>query len=191
MLRLPNDWIWDSWIADDGDRYHRHMLITARVKGTDRNDDGVLAHARSTNLRTWELGLPTSEPAGLARSKCRWFASATAPRCWCTCHPEGQTDERKRRYGLFSTWSVIGESVTSPWDISRAVPFSAEPALFAAPLVQQRDGTWAFVGFRNLEREGHHDFEILDPIPIALVAGALTATHVSMIAHDGDVPPDR
>jgi len=22
MLRLEDDWIWDSWIADDGETYH-------------------------------------------------------------------------------------------------------------------------------------------------------------------------
>lgn len=26
MLRLPNDWVWDSWIADDGDRFHLYFL---------------------------------------------------------------------------------------------------------------------------------------------------------------------
>jgi hypothetical protein len=33
----------------------------------------------------------------------------------------------------------------------------------AAPLVQQRDGEWALIGFRNLEPEGIFAFEILDP----------------------------
>jgi hypothetical protein len=44
----------------------------------------------------------------------------------------------------------------------------AEPGLFAAPLVQQRDGSWALVGFRNLEPKGIDAFEILDPIPVEL-----------------------
>jgi beta-fructofuranosidase len=31
----------------------------------------------------------------------------------------------------------------------------------AAPLVQQRDGEWALIGFHNLEPEGIFAFEIL------------------------------
>ena len=48
----------------------------------------------------------------------------------------------------------------------------AAPKLFAAALVRQRDGTWAFVGFLNQEPEGSLSFEILDPIPVGLRDGA-------------------
>ena len=65
---------------------------------------------------------------------------------------------RARRDAAATTASRPGDDLT-------AEPFTAEPALFAAPLVQQRDGTWALVGFRNLEAHGVDGFEILDPIP--------------------------
>ena len=68
---------------------------------------------------------------------------------------------------------MLGDSPLGPWDIASARPFTAEPKLFAAPLVQQRDGTWAFVGFRNQEPEGILSFDILDPIPVAVRDGEL------------------
>ena len=52
--------------------------------------------------------------------------------------------------------------------IANARPFTAEPHLFAAPLVQERDGGWAFVGFRNREALGDLTFEISDPIRVRL-----------------------
>lgn len=70
---------------------------------------------------------------------------------------------------------MLGDSVTGPWDLEQARPFVDEPKLFAAPLVQQRDGTWAFVGFRNQEPEGSPSFDLLDPIPVTLSGGALVA----------------
>ena len=70
---------------------------------------------------------------------------------------------------------MLGDSPLGPWDIATARPFTAEPALFAAPLVQRRDGSWALIGFRNLEPEGIDAFEIIDPIPVAIRDGALTA----------------
>jgi hypothetical protein len=98
-----------------------------------------------------------------------------------TCHPDEQTKQRKKRSGLFCTWSVPGDNVLGPWDIDRAQPFTAEPELFAAPLVRQRDGIWALVGFRNLEPQGIHAFDILDPIPVRCEGGYLVADHPAEI----------
>jgi hypothetical protein len=71
-----------------------------------------------------------------------------------TCYPEEQSPEQVDRFGPHSIWYVLGDSVLGPWDIAAARPFEAEPKLFAAPLVQRRDRTSAFVGFRNQEPEG-------------------------------------
>ena len=73
----------------------------------------------------------------------------------------------------YSTWSVAGDSLTGPWDIEQARPFVDDPKLFAAPLVRERDGGWALVGFRNQEPEGILSFEIVDPVPVELRDGAL------------------
>jgi beta-fructofuranosidase len=94
-----------------------HMLLTARAVGAARNDDGVVAHARSRDLTTWEVGPPLCSPG-----------------------------------------------------ISGARPFTAEPDLFAAPLVQGCDGGWVILGFRNLEPRGLDGFDICDPIPVGLDA---------------------
>ncbi len=69
-----------------------------------------------------------------------------------------------------STWSVPSEGPLGPRDIDRARPFTAEPELFAAPLVQRRDGSWALIGFRNTEPRGIDSFFITDPIPVTLDA---------------------
>ena len=159
-----------------------HMLITARAVGTPRYDDGVLAHARSADMLTWELLPPISEPAGFGQIEVPQVRLIDGrPVLVFTCHPEEQAEWRKQTYGMFATWSVTGDSITGPWDIARARPFIHEPALFAAPLIQQRDGEWALIGFRNLEPEGIFAFEILDPIPVRLYHDSLVAA----VAADG------
>jgi len=65
---------------------------------------------------------------------------------------------------------VPSPGVLGPWDVSQARPFTPEPDLFAAPLVQQRDGGWALIGFRNLEPKGMDGFCITGPIPVTLDA---------------------
>jgi beta-fructofuranosidase len=97
------------------------------------------------------------------------------PRLVFTCHPQEMTAERRAASGDFCTWSLTGPAQTGPWDNVQAQPLRAEPDLFAAPLVQQRDGTWALVGFRNQEPKGILSFDILDPIPVQIVDGAIQA----------------
>lgn len=80
------------------------------------------------------------------------------------------TKERVARCGEYCTWSVPSPSVIGRWDITKARPFTAQPNLFAAPLVQLRGGSWVIFGFRNLEPEGIDGFYITDPIPVTLDA---------------------
>jgi beta-fructofuranosidase len=159
----------------DGDGWH--MLVAARAIGAAKNDDGVLAHARGNDLHHWEIGPPVCAPgAGFGQLEVAQVKVIDGQHVLVfTCHPQEMTEERRARTGDYCTWSVPGDSLLGPWDIDAARPFLAEPDLFAAPLVQQRDGSWALIGFRNLEPKGVLAFEILDPIPVVLVDGYLQA----------------
>ncbi len=124
----------------------------------------------------WELGPPISMPAGFGQIEVPQARLVDGrPTLVFTCHPDEQTVDRKEKSGSHCTWSVPGTSLTGPWDISRAAPFTAEPDLFAAPFVQDRTGAWALVGFVNLEPKGINSFDIIDPIPVALQDGIVTA----------------
>jgi beta-fructofuranosidase len=151
-----------------------HMLITARVTHAPRLRDGVLAHARSADMLTWAVQPPVTEPAGFGQLEVPQVRIIDRqPLLVFTCHPEEQCAEQAARFGPYSTWYVLGASPTGPWDIAEARPFTGDPKLSAASLVQQRTGEWAFVGFRNQEPEGILSFEVLDPIPVALREGDL------------------
>jgi len=167
----------DPFVFRDPDGDGWRMLITARAKGASSNDDGVLAEARSADLRTWEVGPPVCDPgAGFGQLEVAQIRVLDGqPVLVFTCHPQEQTEQRIRLCGSYCTWSVAGQSLIGPWDMTQAKPFRAEPALFAAPFVQRRDGGWALVGFRNLESEGVFAFDILDPIPVRLQDGGLAA----------------
>jgi beta-fructofuranosidase len=167
----------DPFVFRDPDGDGWHMLITARDRAAPRLDDGVLAAARSADMLTWELGPPLSEPGtGFGEVEVPQVRVIDGqPLLVFTCHPREQSERRKREFGAFSTWYVVGDSPTGPWDLDAARPFEDDPKLFAAPLVQQRDGRWALLGFRNQEPEGIFSFEIVDPIPVTLVGGMLRA----------------
>jgi beta-fructofuranosidase len=167
----------DPFVFRDPDGDGWHMLICARLPGAPRLDDGVIGHARSADGVRWELGPPLSEPAGFGQIEVAQPRLVEGqPTLVFTCHPHEQAQRTRERFGEYCTWSVPGDSLVGPWDISRARPFEAEPDLFAAPLVQDRSGRWNLVGFVNLEPKGIFSFDIQDPIPVELRDGVLTAT---------------
>ena len=52
---LPDHWVWDSWIADDGREFHLfylHAPKSLRDPGL-RHRNARIGHATSTDLRTW------------------------------------------------------------------------------------------------------------------------------------------
>ena len=150
MLRLDDQWIWDSWMADDGDLY-------------------VIAHATSADLTTWQLGPPLCAPgAGFGQLEVLHKIIDGRPLFVFTCHPQEMTAERIAASGEYCTWSLPPPGLLGPWDIKQARPFTAEPDLFAVPLVQLRDESWVIVGFRNLEPKSIDAFEIIDTIPVTL-----------------------
>jgi beta-fructofuranosidase len=55
MLQLPDSWVWDFWLADDGDRYHLFFLFAARSLEDERRRHGqaAIGHATSDDLRNW------------------------------------------------------------------------------------------------------------------------------------------
>jgi beta-fructofuranosidase len=56
-LRLPDRWLWDFWLAQDGPDYHIFYLQAARSLGREelRHWHVSIGHAISHDLRNWEV----------------------------------------------------------------------------------------------------------------------------------------
>jgi beta-fructofuranosidase len=65
VLRLPNDWVWDSWIADDGEQYHLFFLKAPRSLKDPalRHTAATIEHATSPGLVRWTLQADALLPA--------------------------------------------------------------------------------------------------------------------------------
>lgn len=55
-LRLEDHWLWDFWIADDGDAYHLfHLQASRSLRDPDlRHSNATVGHATSSDLRSWQ-----------------------------------------------------------------------------------------------------------------------------------------
>ena len=65
MLRLADDWVWDFWLADDGDLHHVFFLHAPRSLGDQRlrHRAASIGHAVSRDLSSWTV-LPDVFGAG-------------------------------------------------------------------------------------------------------------------------------
>ncbi len=56
MFDLIDDWVWDSWLADDGELFHLFFLCAPRALGDPllRHVNARVGHAVSRDLRSWE-----------------------------------------------------------------------------------------------------------------------------------------
>jgi beta-fructofuranosidase len=67
-------------------------------------------------------------------------------------------------------FSVVGESVLGPFDLSKSVRFD-HPSIYAARIVKHQ-GRWNMIGFRN-EESGQFVGELTDPIPVKVAGTGL------------------
>ncbi|MFI5915773.1 glycosyl hydrolase family 32 [Dactylosporangium sp. NPDC051541] len=69
MLRLPDAWVWDFWLAQDGDTYHLFFLRASRAltEPGRRHMRASVGHAVSTDLTGWtqvaDAIVPADRPA--------------------------------------------------------------------------------------------------------------------------------
>jgi beta-fructofuranosidase len=64
---LPDHWIWDFWIADDGEAYHLFFLHAPKSLGNPdlRHRNARIGHATSPDLKAWTYhgqAFPAGEP---------------------------------------------------------------------------------------------------------------------------------
>ena len=72
MLRLDDLWVWDSWVADDGDLYHLFFLQAPRALEDPgkRHTAATVGHATSPDLVDWTY---LGETFGPGPQRCQRF----------------------------------------------------------------------------------------------------------------------
>ena len=157
----------DPWVYRDPDGDGWHMLITARVREGPRLSRGVLGHARSADLDTWEVQPPLTRPAGFGQMEVPQVAEVDGtPVLLFCCLAKDLSDERRTRTPVVGMWSAPAHSPVGPFDIEAASPFE-DPSLYAAHLVSTRTRGPGLLGFSYLDGDRFVG-EIPPPTPVRL-----------------------
>jgi beta-fructofuranosidase len=158
VLRDAENWIWDSWIADDGERYHLFFLKAPnRLQDPDlRHMAARIGHATSTDLVAWETHADALGPADMGFDDLALWTGSVARgddgvwRLFYTALNTEGRDVRDQRIGfaesadLFTWERAVDEPIVRPdqrWYRTLGDESGASET-WRDPFVYRVDGTW-------------------------------------------------
>ena len=144
-----------------------HMLITARSRTGQPRTRGVMGHATSRDMLHWTVRPPLSEPdQGFGQLEVFQFEVVDGvPVLLFCCGWRELSPERLAVFGQRDAcYSLSVGADLSGIDFNRAKAFE-ENLVYAARLIQGKDGGWNLIGFVN-EVNGEFVGELCDPIPV-------------------------
>lgn len=166
----PDGWkeeAWrDPWVFRDPDGNGWHMLVTARAKDGALDDRGVIGHAWSPELDTWQVRPPLSAPgAGFAHLEVPQVAQVEGH--WYllfSCGTDALSRQHAARRDDTGTWALTIDSPTGAFDIAAAEPLTTS-ACYSGRLLQNPAGRWVLLGFDSAPGRAFPG-TIADPIPV-------------------------
>lgn len=170
-LYTPEIWhdqAWrDPWVYRGSDQ-EWHMLITARSNSGNPKTRGVMGHAKSSDLKSWEVLQPLSI-VGSDFGQLEVFQYAEVdgvPLIVFSCGWREVSLARQEAQGLIDyTYSLPVTQLSDGIDFTNARPFVSAP-VYAGRLVEHPTEGWFLLGFWN-EIEGQFAGFISNPIPVS------------------------
>jgi beta-fructofuranosidase len=171
----------DPWVFADPGGDGWHMLITARANHGPADDRGVLGHARSPDLRRWEVGPPRSRPGcGFGHLECPQVAPVDGRLVLLFSCLDPELSAARRATGASGgILYVPADSPTGPFDVAAARSLTGD-GLYCGRIVHDRAGRPLLLAFRYHDRARQFVGELSDPIPVAWEGGELKVRPKSM-----------
>jgi beta-fructofuranosidase len=169
-LEAWHDQAWrDPWVLPDPGGNGFHALICARLpEGAPDDARGVIGHAWSPDLVTWEARPPLSQPGEFGHMEVPQveIVDGTPVLLFSSARRHTAAQRRARLPdGQCGSFLAIGESLLGPWDIENARPIPV-PDLYSARIVRDRAGEWQVLGFIDGSEHGAFVGELSDPVPL-------------------------
>jgi beta-fructofuranosidase len=170
-----NEFWRDPWVFADPDGNGWHMLVTARAREGALDDRGVLGHAWSADLVTWQVREPRSR-AGSGFDQLEVAQTAIVdgrPVLIFSCLGANLSARHRAEAGTGGVWALGCADLRGPFDVRSSVVLLDE-RFYSARLVQDRAGQWQALAFHNREPDGTFDGRLSDPMAVHWVRpGAL------------------
>lgn len=168
----PEAWR-DPWVVRDPDGHGWHMLITAAAPDIEAGQQGVLGHARSADLSSWEVQPPLSAPgSGFSQLEVPQLSVVDSrPVLLFNCLGSELPVARREAGEAGGVWLLRPEALLGPYDAAKATRLTDE-SLYVGKLIQRRDGEWVLLAFLNQDADGAFVGSISDPLPVEMPVGS-------------------
>lgn len=157
----------DPWVFADPGGHGWHMLLTARAPQGPVFGRGVVGHAWSPDLRSWELREPLTEPSvdGFGQLEVVQVEVVQGrPILIFSCLPDHAMPSRRVPRG--GVWAAPAEGLLGRFDIAAAYPVT-DDSLYVGRLLRRRDdGRWFLFAFRHSDPDGSFVGGVTDPMPV-------------------------
>ncbi|MGC5172582.1 family 43 glycosylhydrolase [Microbacterium sp. DT81.1] len=157
----------DPWVFPDPDGDGWHMLVTARAPEGPIDGRGVIGHAWSPDLRTWELRPPLSAPShhGFGQLEVTQVEVVDGrPVLIFSCLADQAMPSRAATSG--GTWAVPAANILGPFDIDAAYPVTDDSFYVGRLLRRRDDGRWMLFAFHHTGTDGGFVGGVSDPMPV-------------------------
>lgn len=174
-LRLPDSWVWDFWLIDDGQKYHMFFLYASKAlrEPDARHYRASIGHAVSADLRRWdrvEDALVRSDPPAFD-DLATWTGSVVR-------HPDG-------RWFMFYTGATRAPGGSNIQSIGFATSTDLRAWAKGPGPVLSTDPAW----YETLADGRWHDEAFRDPCVFADPEG--NGWHMLITARASDGPTDN
>ena len=163
----------DPWVWHEPTTGRFHMLLTARANHGPLDGRGVVGHAVSDDLRTWEALPPVSEPGQFVHLEVPQLLHLGGAWRVAFCLTAGDHSAARRGRPGFAaeggTHILTGPGPLGPFHLDDG-PFllgDPEASLYAGRFLEH-EGSWYLLAWENLDADGAFGGRISDPMPVVV-----------------------
>ena len=155
----------DPWVFEADGTYH--ALVTARSNHGPPDGRGVIGHATSDDLLTWDVQPPLSQPGEFGHLEVPQVVDVGGE-CLLvfSCDHNRISDQRRRRRGEAddAVYTVTTGNPLGPYEI-RDAERSLPRGLYSGRLIEQPDHGLVWLAFIDHDPDGTFVGALSDPIP--------------------------
>jgi len=161
----------DPWVFREGGTFH--MFTAARAKGGPFDGRGVIGHASSADLLTWDVEPPVTEPGEFSQLEVPQLVDLDGHWWLLFCaSANDHSAARLARPGVVAetgTHYLVSEHEFGPYRLDSDKFLVGDPAgRYYAGRLLRHDGAWLFFAFENIGTRGDFVGRVTDPMPVEL-----------------------
>lgn len=162
----------DPWVFRHEPTGDYRMFFTARARSGPPDGRGVVGHARSADLRHWEVLPPLTQPGEYGHMEVPQLVAIDG-RCYLLFSVYEWAHSalrRQRAEAVCGTHYAVADRPLGPYDALSDDFLCADPqgSRYAGKILQAPDDSWVYLSFSQYPEGAQFRGELSDPVPLII-----------------------